>query len=328
MLREGKLKENSLVRSVIKELNYGSKNQTTHVVAVGEDAAIISSGQQIIASSIDPVTINDSKAAYLAVNRALNNIYSQGARPISILLSVLLPSGSEESLLKDIIRQARKAADSVNVNISGGHTEVTKAVNNPIITASAIGIVNNKKPVNSSNVLPGDDIILTKWIGLEGTSVIVRNKKEDLKGRFSKSLIETAEKFGDYISISEEAIAAIDCGVSAMHDVSTGGIFGALWEFAQASGVGLDIDLMSIPVRQETIEICEVYGLNPYEMLSGGCLLIATAEGEKLVGILEKEDIPAVIIGKATDKEERILHNDDEIRYLDKPSADEILKLF
>ena len=110
-------------------------------------------------------------------------------------------------------------------------------------------------------------------------------------------------------------------GVRAMHDVTTGGIFGALWELAEASGVGLDITLKKIPIRQETVEICEFFDINPYQIASGGSLLMAAEDGNRLVMDLVKEGIPAVVVGKATAGNDRVLINEEERRFLEPPRA-------
>ena len=112
-----------------------------------------------------------------------------------------------------------------------------------------------------------------------------------------------------------------------MHDVTEGGIFGALWEMAEASDIGLEIFLKKIPVKQETIEICEFFGINPYELISSGCMLIAAKDGTGLVHELEKAGIYAVLIGKATKGKDRLLFNEEEKRFLEPPKADELYKV-
>ena len=116
-------------------------------------------------------------------------------------------------------------------------------------------------------------------------------------------------------------------GVCAMHDASEGGIFGALWELAEGAGVGLTIDLKKLPLRQETVEVCECCNINPYELKSGGCLVMTSEDGKGLVAALEAEGIPAVVVGRLTDSNDRIIKNDDEVRYMDRPRTDEIYKL-
>ena len=135
---------------------------------------------------------------------------------------------------------------------------------------------------------------------------------------------EEAKGFERYLSIIPEAATAVKSGVCVMHDASEGGIMAALWELADSSGVGLTIELRKLPIRQETVEICEFCNVNPYELMSGGCLVMTADDGDSLVEALEKDGIVAVVVGKITDSNDRIILNEDEKRYLDKPKVDEI----
>ena len=113
-----------------------------------------------------------------------------------------------------------------------------------------------------------------------------------------------------------------------MHDITEGGIFGALWEIAEGSGTGLEINLLDIPVKQETIEICETYGLNPYGLISSGSMLITAPNGLDVVRKLKKSDINAAVIGKVTAGNDRILVNGDDKRFLEPPRSDELYKIY
>ena len=152
-------------------------------------------------------------------------------------------------------------------------------------------------------------------------------KEGELLGRYPKWLVEEAKGFGRYLSVLPEAAVAAEAGASAMHDVTEGGIFGALWELAESSGIGLAVDLKDIPVRQETIEICEFFQINPYGLISSGCMLIALPDGNRLVRELEKHGIHAVVIGKATAGNDRVVHNGEERRFLTPSSPDELYKV-
>jgi hydrogenase maturation factor len=170
------------------------------------------------------------------------------------------------------------------------------------------------------------DIVVSKWVGLEGTAILAKEKTEELRRRFPQPFIDKAKVFDQMMSIIPEAAVAVKSGVRAMHDVSEGGIFGALWELAQCGDVGLEIDLKKIPIRQETIEICEFFDINPYKMMSGGSLLMATEDGNALVRELEKAGIFAAVIGKATGSNDRVLLNEEERRFLETTQTDEIYK--
>jgi len=219
------------------------------------------------------------------------------------------------------------ACKDCGVDILSGHTEVTRAVQEPLVTITAIGVTRKDTLIHSSMVRPGMDIVATKWVGLEGTAILANEKEEKLRERYAQPFIDRAKTFHQMMSILPEAAVAVSSGAGAMHDVSEGGVFGALWEMAESAGVGLEIDLKKIPIRQETVEVCEFFDVNPYKLLSGGCLLIATEDGNGLVMELEKANIPAVIIGKATEGNDRVLINDDERRFLETAQTDELYHL-
>ena len=124
-----------------------------------------------------------------------------------------------------------------------------------------------------------------------------------------------------------DAAPAVKSGVTAMHDVTEGGIYGALWELAEASGVGLEIDLKKIPVRQETIELCEYYRLNPYQLISSGCMLMTASDGRRLVRDLEKAGIHATLIGRCVDGKAKKILNGEDTAYLERPKTDELYKI-
>ena len=171
-----------------------------------------------------------------------------------------------------------------------------------------------------SHVADADqDIVVSKWIGLEGTARLAGANYERLRARFPARMIDEAAAFDRYLSVIPEAATAMKSGVCGIQTVSRGGFFAGLWEMAEEAGVGLEADLRKIPVRQETIEICEVFGENPYELSSGGCLIMTTEDGNALVTALLREGIPAVVIGRTTRGNDRVLYNEGRKSYLNKP---------
>ena len=195
------------------------------------------------------------------------------------------------------------------------------------MTVTALGTVAEEKRIGAGTVKPGMDILITKQIALEGTAILATQHEQELSGRYAAPFIDRAKRFIDYLSIRSEAAVAAKSGVAAMHDISEGGVFGALWEMGQSSGVGLEIDLKKIPIRQETVEVCEFFGVNPYLLISSGCMLMAAKDGNHLVRELEKAGIQATIIGKATTGNDRVLLNEDERRFLEPPKTDELYKV-
>ncbi|MEE1249297.1 MAG: AIR synthase family protein [Lachnospiraceae bacterium] len=326
-MKIGKIPENVLKRSVLRQF-HTKRDEVLLGAGVGEDCAGIElSEDEVFVVSTDPITGTSKDIGGLSVIVTINDLASAGAEPIGIMLTILLPEQNEEKELKAMVQQVEAECEKFHIQVLGGHTEVTDAVTRPIFSVTGIGKVKKGRIVSTAGVRPGMDIIATKWVGIEGTVILVREREKELLERYSTTFIDRAKDLDAYICVLSEAAVAARSGVSAMHDVTEGGIFGALWEMAEASGVGLEIDLKKIPIRQETVEICEFFGLNPYELISSGCMLMAASDGNYLVRELEKEGIPAVVIGKATEGNDRILLNEEETRFLEPPKTDELYKV-
>lgn len=314
-------------RSILRQI-HTKREEVLLGAAVGEDCAAIQLAEdEVFVLSADPITGTAEDIGYLAVQVTLNDLASAGAEPVGLLLTVLLPTEITEPEIRQMVQQAEKACSRANVQIIGGHTEITTAVTRPVITATGVGKAEKGKLISTSGAKAGMDIVLTKWIGLEGTSILAKEKKTELLSRFPESFILKAQEFDQMISVVPEAAVAVRSGVGAMHDVTEGGIFGALWEMAESSGVGLEIELKKIPVKQETIEICEFFGINPYELISSGSMLMAAADGNRLVMDLKQAGIASCVIGKATGGNDRVICNEEERRFLESPKTDELYKV-
>ncbi len=333
-MRTGKISESILKRSVLREIE-NHRKEVIKGAGVGADGAFLSwnspgdEGEgKVLVSALETVTLPVKNAAYLALIAAANNLAAAGVAPVAAMLSLTFPPGTDEGFLKESMRQAEKACRELHMQIAGGHTEVSEGVLSPVVTAAVMGEEVSGCGIRE-NITPGKalDIVVTKWIGLEGTSIIAKEKEKELSERYPIRLILDAQEQERYLSVASEAATALKSGVYAMHDVRNGGIFGALWELSQKIGVGLCIDLKKIPVKQETIEICEFYHLNPYELLSGGMLLMAAADGAGLVRALEAEGIPASVVGSTNQSNDKLVMNQDETRCLGPASPDEILKI-
>lgn len=325
-MKVGKVPENVLKRSVFKQI-HTKRPEVLLGAGVGEDCAAVKlAPDETLVMSTDPITGTAQDIGTLAILITVNDLASSGAEPVGVLLTVLLPESVEEPELRQMMAQVEEACAKAGVQVMGGHTEVTPVVNQAVVSVCGVGKVKDGKLISTAGARPGMDILVTKWIGIEGTAILAKEKEEELLTKFSVPFVEKAKALDAYISVQSEAAVAVRSGVSAMHDVTEGGIFGALWEMAEASGVGLEIDMKKIPIRQETVEVCEFFGLNPYQLISSGCMLMAAADGNMLVRELTKAGIPAAIIGKATEGNDRVLLNEDERRFLEPPKTDELYK--
>ena len=322
-------------RSVLKYIKK-HRDEVMSGAAIGEDCAILSfdsqsgcAGESVghkyeTVLSTTPVTASGEKISAYAIHMALNNVAAAGAEPVGVMLAVLLPEETEEQELQHMMEQAEKTCSACGAQILGGHTEVTPAVAGPVMTVTGVGKREAARAGSLRGIKAEQDIVVSKWIGLEGTARLANRYREQLSARYPVRMIDEAAAYDRYLSVIPEAATAVKSGVCGMHDVSRGGIFGALWELAQRAGVGLEIDLKKIPVKQETIEICEFFELNPYELLSGGCLLMTTDNGQALADALMREGIPAAVIGRTTAGKDRVIYNDGEKRYLDRAKTDQI----
>ncbi|MCR5755635.1 MAG: hydrogenase maturation factor [Acetatifactor sp.] len=337
-MKTGKVSGNVLRRSVLRQL-HSHNGKIEKSAGIGEDCAFFT---PLDASFMDAVVSCMQEGPVCAANvnatdigepvwtmrhlilRSINNLAASGAEPVGITVALMLPETAEEEQLKALMQEADAVCKEQNITITGGQTRVTKAVSVPFAVITGYGRVPLAHRQVETKAKPNQDIVVSKWIGLEGTAYLANRHRDSILKRYPAYLVEEAEGFEKYLSILPEAATAHKSGVCAMHDASEGGIFAALWEMAEKAGVGLTIDLKKLPLRQETVEVCEHLGVNPYELRSGGCLVMVTENGEALQQILAQQGIPSTVIGRTTDSNDRLILNEDEVRYMDRPKQDSI----
>jgi len=300
--RTGKIPTDILVKNVLR---YKGKKDRSVILgsSVGEDAALISHGHDVLVLTTDPVTGAAADIGWLSVHVNANDVACRGATPKWFLCDILLPEKSGVRILDSIMRQIDRAAREVDVAIVGGHTEVTPGLIHPIVVGYMVGIVGRNRFVTSSGARPGNDIIMTKTVGIEGTAVLASDFSHKLHSRIGSRSLALAKSLRRSISVVEDArIAVSGGGVRAMHDPTEGGVLQGVWEIAEASGVGFMIHESRIPILPETKKVCDVFKLDPLRLMSSGCLLLASDRRRTkfLVQKLWKHGIPANIIGSIT----------------------------
>lgn len=326
-MKIGKLPENVLVRSVLRQVSH-RRSEVLLGPAVGQDCAALQIEEdEVFVLSADPITGSLQDLGQHCVYLAVNDLAASGATPLGLMLTMMLPEKIEEPQIRQMMQDVDRICEKLDIEVLGGHTEVTALVNQPLLMVTAVGKVKKTQLKSVEQMKPHQDLIISKWIGLEATAILAKEKTDELLKTFSSHFIDTAKGFSEYLSVLPEAKIAMECGVTAMHDLAEGGIFAALWEMAQGAGTGLDIDMKKIPIKQETIEICEFFGLNPYMIRSSGAILMAADDGVELVHKLNLLGIPAVVVGRTTDGNDRILRNGEDVRYLDRPKTDELYKV-
>ncbi|MBI4339720.1 MAG: hydrogenase expression/formation protein [Chloroflexi bacterium] len=273
---------------------------------VGEDAALIDMGDRVLVAKTDPITFATDQIGWYAVQVNANDVACMGARSRWFLAAILLPEGATETLAEDIFSQIAAACRSLGVSLVGGHSEVTRQLGRPIVVGHMLGEVAKDKVVRTGGALPGDALLLTKGIAVEGTALLAREAADSLASAgVSPETIARARLLltSPGISVVREALAAAEAfPIHSLHDPTEGGLATALREVAFAAGVGLEIDASAIPILPETREVCGALRLDPLGLLASGSLLIALpqAEAPALLATLEGEGVSATVIGRVT----------------------------
>lgn len=323
----GKVPESVLKRTILKQLTV-KRDEVLFGPSIGEDCAVLQFGpDELLVLSTDPITGTTKELGKLAIHITANDIASSGAELVGVLLTILLPPGYTEEGLKTIMADINEVCFALNTQVLGGHTEVTSAVNQALVSVTGVGKTTKERLALSAALKPGDDLVMTKWAGVEGTAILAMEKEEVLLSTVKPNLIEEAKAYTKYLSVVPESKIAVSQGATAMHDITEGGVYGALWEMASGSSVGFEVNIDAIPITRATIEITEFFGINPYQLISSGAMLIGTKDGQALVEALKAEGIHAALIGKVTAGNERLILGKDIRRTLKPPKSDELYKV-
>ena len=267
---------------------------------IGEDCSVINFGEYECIVSTDPITGADKNIGKLAVHINCNDIASCGVEPIGILVTILVPTSATLQDIKNIMEEIDVETKELNVEILGGHTEVTDAVNRIVVSCTAIGKGKANCAVATSGAKIGDEIVVTKLLCMEGTSIVVNDHLDRVQDVLTNKEIQIAKNYVDSISVVKEGHIAGEFGVNSMHDITEGGVLGALWEVAQASNLGFKVHNDKMPISDITLKICERLNIDPLKFISSGSMLITVPSGKELVHKLNNNGVTATIIGKIT----------------------------
>lgn len=317
-------------RSILKQL-HNDGHAALFPLGQEESCYGISCGEkeQILSSSVS-LFGNEKDLCVFAIAQAANHLASRGAKARGISIQVLLPDYAYESRVKAMFQTADAAAFAHEMEILAADAQFVPGLHTTVVHVTALGHIERGAVLRQSRMAkPGEDIVLLKKIGLEGALRIKRAKEEKMSARFAPFFLEQIEAQKEQIfSMKEIRAAASADGVSALHQIVDGGILAALWNLAESAGIGLTVDMRKIAVSQETVEVCEIFHLNPYQLTSAGCVLVATKKGEELADTLKQEGVPAVVIGHTEKGKERLIMNGAEKRCLNRPAPDEFVNLW
>ncbi len=331
-LPAGKL-PNDLLREFLNQFEFDDPSILINP-GIGEDTAAVDVGpEEVLVLKSDPITFATDSIGQYAVLINANDIATSGARPRWLLTTLLFPFGVTPSEIKRVIDELKEFCRRWDITLCGGHTEITDAVTRPVVAGMMAGTVARKNLIDKRNVAPGDRVLLTKGVAVEGTAIIAREFGSRL-GKFglTESEIERCRQFLTHISILAEArIAAKSKATSAMHDVTEGGLATALEELSIASESRIKINTDTIPVFAETRKICRLLNIQPLGLIGSGSLLICCRPTgcDSLMKSLREGGIEVTCIGEVLEKGQGIAAFEDG-RQAAWPQfeVDEITRLF
>ena len=331
-LPAGKL-PNDLLREFLDQFIFNDPSIIINP-GVGEDTAAVDVGpEEVLVLKSDPITFATDSIGQYAVLINANDIATSGAKPRWLLTTLLFPSGVTPSEISQVIDELKTFCKKWDITLCGGHTEITDAVTRPVVTGMMAGTVTRSRLIDKRNMAPGDRVLLTKGVAVEGTAIIAREFGERLKSLgMNDSEIDTGRRFLANISILTEAqIAAESEATCAMHDVTEGGLATALEELGIAGGHRIKINMDTIPVFAQTGKICQLLDINPLGLIGSGSLLICCREAgcEDLMAAVRKAGIEITCIGEVLQPGRGIIaEKDKQPAPWPQFETDEITKLY
>jgi len=324
----GKLPPDFLFRNIVGKLPIEGEGVLLGP-SLGEDAAILEVKDPLLAIHSDPVTGGGKLAGWLSVYVASNDIATRGLRPKWLLVVLLFRDGVSESEISELVDQVGEAAGEIGAVIVGGHTEITPGLPFNVVVTTAMGTGN--VVLNTRDARKGDSLVLTKAAGLEGTAILATELRDLLEEKGVDSrVLDRASGFIREISVVRDAMLSADFA-RAMHDPTEGGLLGGVQEMALASGNGFVIYEENIPLREETVAICEALGIDPLRLISSGSLLISVSEErvDELVSELRRGGIESSVIGRLTGREEgmKLVRSNGVVEDVSEPVMDELWRV-
>jgi hydrogenase expression/formation protein HypE len=300
-LSSGKL-PNDLLENFLAGLNFHDPSVLIDA-GVGEDAAAVDvDKEEVLVIKSDPITFATDAIGHYAVIINANDIATTGAIPRWFLTTLLFPTGITASSIRQVMHELESVCRRWGITLCGGHTEITDAVTRPVVTGMLVGTVTKSRLIDKRSIIPGDNLLLTKAVAVEGTAIIAREFSDRLRVLgMTESDIETCRQFLFSISILEEAKIARNCGgVSAMHDITEGGLATALMELSIAGEHRIRVNMDRIPVFPQTKKICSLLDIDPMGLIGSGSLLICSRknETETLMDSIRDAGIDITCIGE------------------------------
>ena len=321
-MASGKLPSENLEKLLNKLQN--KRPETLQGAKLGLDAAVLDFEGDLIAISTDPITGAAEGIGALAIDVSVNDIATTGGEAVGVLLTLLLPLGTKMDEVKEIMTDAERRATELNIEIVGGHTEITSAVTRTVVIGTVIGRVKKEYFPDVSKIKPGNEIFMTKSAPMSAASILSHEYSEFLS-RLNPDLdIEYLKSLGEKVSVQKDGKIGAKYS-HYLHDITEGGVLGALYEAAVASGYGILVEKDLIPIDEEFKKLAKTLDLNAYRTLATGSMIIISDSGEELIKAFKKENIPITKIGEIISEGAFLVENGDKIE-IEPPTGDDLFR--
>lgn len=302
----GKINFDIFTSFVLRRL--GRKDKSVLVPPLtGIDAGVIDIGSnKVLIIAEDPIFSIPKQPlemfGWYTVHIGASDVAVMGVKPRYMTYTLLMPPETSDKDFRAIVDSIHKTAVELEIAIVGGHTGYYPGFAAPTIGGITVFAIAGKRDyVTPAGARTGDDVILTKGPAIETAGILSVLREKELIGKYPSSLVKRAKALCKQMTVVKDALTAMEAGgVNSMHDATEGGVIGGLFEMANASGVGMEIDEALFVYPEEVRIVCEAFNIDPVSAIAEGSLLITAkpTHSVKIIKRLKEEKIDASIIGK------------------------------
>lgn len=320
-MANGKL-PNKILKQILNEVPTIQREDILIGAKIGLDTAQIDFGDEICVLSTDPITGAVENIGAIGVTISVNDIATAGAEPVGLLLTILAPVGTSHGDIQDIQKDATRTANALGVQIIGGHTEITSAVNKLVLSVAVVGRMEKNAWMDVTKIQDGDVVAISKALALEGSAILASDRADVLQDVLTQEELDEAQSYLKQISVLEEGRIGSALGVQYMHDITEGGLFGAIYEAAEAIERGITIE-GPFPLSAVSKKITDCFAIDPYRLISSGSMLmiIPKEQIDHAKALFDEKEIPLHVVGTVTGEGVYVKENGHQIA-IDAPTKD------
>lgn len=327
-MQTGKLSTTHLT-SLLERFKGAKRPEVILAGKPGEDCSYVKVGDTTLVLSTDPVTAAESDLGTIAFHINMNDIATSGAEGIGLLVTVLLPPATDFEVVETAMAELHGLCLAHGLAILGGHTEVTDSVTRPVLSVTAIGSMPSGQEIFSFGLKAGDALVVSKTLGIEGTLILADLFPDKARQVLSREELAEISRLREQLSVIPEGRVGRRLKVHSMHDITEGGVLGAVSEVAQGSGLGFILTEAAFPFSSATRKLAGALGLDPNRLISSGSMLFATDEPAMLIAALKEAGLSSAVIGQVTrEKDMLLLTPRGEAVPVEAVTRDEIYRVF